>query len=247
MATSKEVYKDYSRFYDDYTDDVTSDFDVYTKNIKKEDSILEIGCGTGRITEKILQKEPMHVIGVDTSIDMLKIAKKKLEKYVRSKKLTLLEHDFSLNILNYKYNKIYITYFTINYIIENLNTFITNASYNLDENGEIIIDCFVPDSIIEPNINNVERSFDAFYSNNSLYYVTDKRILENNLETRIVVFDNKINDKVYMETKRRYYTIEEMIKLLETVGYNDIKWNYGYNYPNETLCRNFLIKARKVR
>ena len=247
MATSKEIYKEYSRFYDDYTDDVTSDFNVYTKNIKKEDSILEIGCGTGRITEKILEKKPKFVIGIDTSIDMLKIAKKKLEKYVMCKKLKLLEHDFTLQILNYKYNKIFITYFTINYITENLNTFIANASYNLEKNGEIIIDCFVPDSILKPNINNIERNFDAFYSNNSLYYVTDKRILENNIETRIVVFDNKINDRVYMETKRRYYNIEEMIQILTKIGYNDIKWNYGYNYPNEKLSGNFLIKGRKLR
>ncbi len=45
MATSKEVYKDYSRFYDDYTDDVTCDLKIYTQSISTDDSILEIGCG----------------------------------------------------------------------------------------------------------------------------------------------------------------------------------------------------------
>ena len=89
MATSKEIYKDYSRFYDDYTDDVIADLNTYTQNIDKNDCILEIGCGTGRITQKILEQKPKHVIGVDNSLDMLKIAQKKLKKYIELQKLTL--------------------------------------------------------------------------------------------------------------------------------------------------------------
>lgn len=245
MATSKEIYKDYSRFYDDYTDDVIADLNTYTQDIDKNDCILEIGCGTGRITQKILEQEPKHVIGVDNSLEMLKIAQKKLKKYIELQKLTLIEHDFSEGKLNYDYSKVFITYFTINYIINNLLDFITNVSSKLKKNGEIIIDCFVPDSIINPSINNIERHFEPFYSNGSLYYVTDKRNFENNLETRTVVFDNKLNDRVYMETIRRYYSIDQMISILDKAGFKDIKWNYGYEYPNEKVCGNYLIKARK--
>lgn len=247
MATSKEVYKDYSRFYDDYTDDVTCDLKIYTQSISTDDSILEIGCGTGRVTEKVLEQNPKRVIGVDNSVDMLKIAQQKLSKYIALEKLILMEHDFSRNKLNFKYNKIFITYFTINYVVDNLLDFVINASCNLEKNGEIVIDCFIPDSIINPSINNVERHFEPFCSNGKLYYVTDKRILENNIETRIVVFDDKSSDRVYMETIRKYYSIQEMTYILKQAGFKNIEWNYGYECSSKRVCGNYLIKAIKRR
>lgn len=48
-----------------------------------------------------------------------------------------------------------------------------------------------------------------------------------------------------METIRRYYSIDQMISILDKTGFKDIKWNYGYEYPNEKVCGNYLIKARK--
>lgn len=50
------------------------------KDFPNNTKILDVPCGTGRITE-VLLKKGFNVTGIDISESMLKVAKKKLEKY----------------------------------------------------------------------------------------------------------------------------------------------------------------------
>jgi len=245
IRTSKEIYKDYSRFYDDYTDDVIDDLVVYNKFITPNDTILEIGCGTGRVTLSLLSKNPKKIIGVDTSKEMLDIARKKLKTYILLKKLSLIEHDFSYNNLIETYNIAFITYYTINYILTDIENFIANIATSLSSNGLLVIDCFISDIINNPELNNMKRVFEPFKSNNHLYFVTDKRILRDDIETRTVIFDDKKGDKVEMETTRRFYSPNEIERILTNLGFIDIKYSYGYPYSKKLTKGNFIIEARK--
>ena len=47
-------------------------------DIKETDSILDLGCGTGVLTEKLLQLNPKEILGLDPSEQMLAKAKQKL-------------------------------------------------------------------------------------------------------------------------------------------------------------------------
>ena len=77
----KKLYKEWSSDYDKY-----SEYNVYIAmhknkilpllNLKKLDKVLDLGCGTGRLSIQI-SKKVKEVVGVDFSKEMLNIAKEK--------------------------------------------------------------------------------------------------------------------------------------------------------------------------
>lgn len=61
---------------------------VAQANLKQSDSVLEIGSGTGFLTEKLLEKS--NVIGIESDAQMQQILKDK----IKHKNFTLLESDY---------------------------------------------------------------------------------------------------------------------------------------------------------
>ncbi len=55
--------------------DVHQVWQILSREIRSEDRVLEVGCGTGYWIEKITQKITPNVYGFDFSIEMLRIAK----------------------------------------------------------------------------------------------------------------------------------------------------------------------------
>jgi ubiquinone/menaquinone biosynthesis C-methylase UbiE len=78
MIHSIDTYKAFSDFYDSYVGKFNEDFDFYKTYCNKSDSIIEIGCGTGRILDYFL-KQNYKITGVDISDEMLNKAKDKLD------------------------------------------------------------------------------------------------------------------------------------------------------------------------
>jgi len=54
------------------------EFLINVPGIKKEDKVLEIGCGTGLFTEKLYNATKSDITGIDISEDLLEIARKKI-------------------------------------------------------------------------------------------------------------------------------------------------------------------------
>ena len=50
-----------------------------TGNIKSNDSIFEVGPGTGNLTEKILQKKPLNVTVIEKDDKLANLLNKKFE------------------------------------------------------------------------------------------------------------------------------------------------------------------------
>lgn len=65
--------KDYCRFYDIEMDSFTDDVPWYQRFISHQESILELGCGTGRLT-RLLSQYCRSITGLDISQDMIDIA-----------------------------------------------------------------------------------------------------------------------------------------------------------------------------
>jgi ubiquinone/menaquinone biosynthesis C-methylase UbiE len=56
-------------------------------SIKAEDRVLEVGFGGGDLLEQILSTSPCrYVAGVDLSIDMVKVARRRLRRHIRDGK-----------------------------------------------------------------------------------------------------------------------------------------------------------------
>lgn len=56
------------------------DLVVRNSNIKNGSKILDIGCGTGLLSLKLLEKADCHVIGIDNSEEMMAIFQDKIKK-----------------------------------------------------------------------------------------------------------------------------------------------------------------------
>ena len=64
-------------------------------NIKSYDSILEVGPGTGKLTEKLLEKKPLKITVIEKDERLTKLLSKKFEE-----KINIVNQD----ILNFSYN-----------------------------------------------------------------------------------------------------------------------------------------------
>lgn len=96
--------------------------------------VLEVGVGTGRIAQRVLDKGYKSFIGIDISPRTLKRAEQNLSKY---KNIELIQQD----ILNYKcQNRFDVVYSVLTFIhIENKELAIKNIVSSLTENGVAII------------------------------------------------------------------------------------------------------------
>ena len=65
---------------------------VEAGEIKKDDTILEIGPGKGALTEKLLERAGV-VIAVEKDYELFEFLKTKFEKEIKEKKLILIQDD----------------------------------------------------------------------------------------------------------------------------------------------------------
>jgi ubiquinone/menaquinone biosynthesis C-methylase UbiE len=86
----------YSKIYDsqisDYQHDIEINYITNKLNISKGEIILDIGCGTGRITSKLLEKGSI-VVGIDFSSESIKICKSRCNDRELSTNLHLIRAD----------------------------------------------------------------------------------------------------------------------------------------------------------
>jgi len=119
-----KVFEDYAQFYDDLyenkdylaeCDYLEAVFAKYTPN-KKVQTILNLGCGTGN-HDAILLERGYQITGVDMSADMLKIAKKKLNKY--GSQLKLVQGDITQLNLDQKFDAVISMFAVMGYMTTN--------------------------------------------------------------------------------------------------------------------------------
>ncbi|MDI9642536.1 MAG: 16S rRNA (adenine(1518)-N(6)/adenine(1519)-N(6))-dimethyltransferase RsmA [Archaeoglobaceae archaeon] len=60
-------------------------------DLKSDDIVLEIGCGTGNLTETLLRK--CKVIGIEKDLKFVKLLKEKFKDEIESKRFTLIYED----------------------------------------------------------------------------------------------------------------------------------------------------------
>jgi ubiquinone/menaquinone biosynthesis C-methylase UbiE len=245
-------YKKLSKYYDIYKGNFDDDIPLYLAMCKKKDTILEIGCGTGRVLKAFLQAGH-EITGADISEEMLDIAKGKLSNYLSNGKLKLISHDFRLSPIDIQYNYVIITYYTFNYLLEyeeQLN-FLENVYKSMSSGSTIILDLFYPKPLSCRNLeNNLEERF--FESNGRKIYLEQKEMIKENIVKRIQFFsENKHKEKVV--SYRRFVNKEDINSLLNFCGFANIMFTDGYDLnkfhslsPEEPIFMNFIVKAKKL-
>ena len=249
MITSQDTYKLFAEYYDKYVRNFSEDLIFYLSRADKNEKIIEIGCGTGRILEYFLDNG-YSITGVDISNEMIEKSRKKLSAYLKTGNLRILKHDFCVNTISEKFTLCLITFYTFNYILDNPLQFLKNIYNILHIKGEIIIDCFYPHTLNQPTINNkwIEKEFMA---DGKLIRIKDRRNYSDNIELRTQVF--KENEKtVTIDTQRRYYSPDELKELLILAGFKNIQFSAIYDHlsfsdtiKENAITRNFVVKAEK--
>ncbi len=133
-----------ANIYDGMNTDLT-DLVFYKRWLpkNKDASILELCCGTGRLTLPIA-KEGFKITGVDYTTSMLKKAKDKASK--ENIAIDFIEADIRTLDLSKKYDFIFIPFNSIHHLYENKDLFkaLSVVKKHLKKSGLFILDCFNP-------------------------------------------------------------------------------------------------------
>ena len=220
-------------FYDDMNQVVqTEDIKFYNKYLNLNMRVLEVACGTGRLSQEI-SKHVKEFVGLDYSQDMLNIAKKKNNslQYVFGDMRNLTPEELGkFNLIICGFN-----------LLQHLKTdedvmFFFNSCYKvLEDNGTLIIDIFNPDMKFLS-----KEEIEVFnYSFYSKYYKAKINLYEKRKydeKTRInyltnIYINKDLNIEITSNTFMRQYfpgQLEELItktkfSLKEKIG--DYKYN----------------------
>ena len=243
------TYKKFAQYYDLYVAGFTEDLAVYKAFCHPQDKILEVGCGTGRVLKSFLE-DGFQITGIDISPEMLDVAQEKLARFAQQGRVKLHRHNFQDQPLAEQYDKVLVTFYTFNYILEHPETFLKNIFVTMSAQAMLIMDLFYPKTLAHKELDHVWTSHE-FRAGDRIITLKDKRTFANGLEERIQIYQEP-GDKTEITTVRKYYPPAAIKQVLETVGFQEIRFaeKYDPNTFKETLnldqiTGSFLVKAVK--
>lgn len=246
---SDSTYHKFAQYYDLCVGDFDADLPVYKSLCHAQESILEVGCGTGRVLQSFL-RDGFVVTGIDISQEMLGLAKRKLQVFQDQGSLRIYRHDLRKQPLPDKYERVLVTFFTFNYILERPETFLQHLRQSMTQDSSLIMDLFFPKTLAHPELDNVWTT-NEFKRHGRAVTLRDRRILSNNIEERTQIYQEQ-GESIEIVTARRYYPPEEILHILHAGGFQEIQFAQGYEssafdetIDSEQLRQNFIVKATK--
>ncbi|MDR1180589.1 MAG: class I SAM-dependent methyltransferase [Bacteroidales bacterium] len=203
-----------------------SDLSFYKKWMpKNEDAkILELCCGTGRLTLPIA-KEGYNICGVDYTSSMLEQAKARASE--AGLEIDFIEADIRTLNLQEKFDLIFIPYNSIHHLYKNDDLFaaLRSVRNHLKEGGLFLLDCF------NPNIQYIVegekvQSVVAEYTTNDGREVLIKQTMcyENATQINRIEWHYYINGEFHstQNLDMRLFFPQELDSYLEWAGFNII-------------------------
>ena len=203
-----------------------SDLQFYKKWLpkNKDAKILELCCGTGRLTLPIA-KAGYNICGVDYTSSMLEQAKVKASE--AGLKINFIEADVRILNLQEKFDLIFIPFNSIHHLYKNEDLFKTlkGVENHLKEGGLFLLDCF------NPNIQYIvegekEQTVIAEYTTNDGRKVLIKQMMryENATQINRIEWRYFINGEFHsiQNMDMRLFFPQELDSYLEWAGFNVI-------------------------
>lgn len=243
------MYNRFSDLYDLLTFDI--DYSKYSQNIfgllEKEKivngNILEIGCGSGNLTQRLAERD-FNILAFDYSEQMLNNAFPKLMDFDN---VSLIKADmYKFPYTSYEFDAIISLLDVINYILDekDINKLFSGVYEGLRKNGIFIFD-----------LNSSSRMFEKL-GNNTYVYEKDNVFYtwENERDGDLVSFflnffvKNKkgLYERIEENQVEKYYSIEMIANILQDVGFSEIEYfdEDTMKKPSESTQR-ILIKCKK--
>lgn len=139
----EDLYRD-GRHYDLQTKEFADDIPFYLRQVEKYGQpVLELACGTGRITIPLAEKG-IQISGLDVSEPMLSLARKKAEE--KGVPVEWIQGDCRNFKLSKKFRLIFIPVNSIAHLhdLESLEACFSCVKEHLADQGRFIIDVFNP-------------------------------------------------------------------------------------------------------
>jgi SAM-dependent methyltransferase len=247
---SRETWKRFSAYYDSYTKGFAADLAFYGRAATARDRVLEVGCGSGRILQYLLDSG--HVVtGVDISDEMLAVARSRLGAYLDKGTLKLVNHDFGHGPLQGSFTLGLVSYFTFNYVLEHPERFLENLAASLFAHHTLLIDLFYPKCLQNPDMAG-QWVRDSMRHNGKTVPYSEKRSWNphKEIEERIQIFEED-GHKNEITSLRRYYSPARIGGFLAKAGYADVAFCRGYDslwvdsLPEGSLAGNFVVRAKR--
>lgn len=209
--------------YDKWFEKISNFMGEEKKNIK---NILELGCGTGNITQKLLENG-YEVVGIDKSFEMLQIAKEKAELF-KEKAIFIQQDVCDIDFEIYEIDMILAVNDLINYIIQEdeLQNLFDFCYKHMRKNGLLIFDISSLYKIENILANNVffEEDDDYCMIWQNMYDKEDKII-----QMYIDIFKedkNGLYERYQEDHIQKAYEEKQIDNMLKKSGFENIKKEY---------------------
>jgi SAM-dependent methyltransferase len=214
------------------------DYDVpfYLKQIKKYgDPVLELACGTGRITIP-LAEQGIDIAGLDISEPMLSYAKKKAKE--KGVTIEWVKADCRNFKLDRKFNLIFLPFNSIAHLqdLESIESCFSCVKMHLKDEGRFIIDIFNPrlDILIRDSAARYPVAEYPDPDGNGTVVITENNIYDAAAQINRIKWYYKVSgkpDEVVKELNMRIFYPRELNELLH---YNGFKIEAKFGDYNES-------------
>lgn len=230
-----EIYTGFAKAYDTFMDNIP--YGEWVEFIRrklskygiKDGIMLDLGCGTGTLTG-LLSDAGYDMIGVDSSIEMLDIAKEKLGD---RQDILFLCQDMREFELYGTVKAIVCVCDSINYILEKeeLREVFKLVNNYLDPDGIFLFDFRTPFSYEEIGAETIAENREEMSFIWDNYYYEEQKI--NEYELSLFIREDGNLFRKYTETHyQRAYSLEEMREVLEDSGLIFLEASEDYTDKN---------------
>lgn len=223
----KSEFDPVAKYYDMFHKGIKGDSEFYINEASKASTVLDIGCGTGRLAI-LIAKKGIRVVGIDFSKKMIMKAESKAERE-KLKNLTFLQEDMRNFNLRKKFDLIIIANrsFLNAVTSEDQKNMLLCCRKHLKKKGKLIFNIFVPDCKIISKDSNKEELMGTFYDIESketvkLYYKSRVDRLNQITYSEHIIKKFKSGKKIHEDRNRitlRYCFFTEVKYLLELCGF----------------------------
>jgi SAM-dependent methyltransferase len=239
--SNSEVFGQYSEYYDllyrdkDYQAEVEYINNLIVKNCNKPQTILDLGCGTGK-HDFLLNRMGYKITGVDLSEKMISIANSNINE--KNDNLNFLVGDVRNLDLSSKFDVVISLFHVASYQISNtdIKSFIRTAKNHLKPGGKLIFDFWYGPAVYsdKPSLRKkrIENSKLLIDRKTTPTFDCNKNKVEVHFEISIENKTSKRKIKFEETHLMRFFFLPELELLLNIEGFrliNSYKWMSNQN------------------
>ena len=218
----------FAEFYCQFASDFDGDVAMYLELAAKHPGpVLEVGCGTGRVTAH-LASAGHEVVAIDTAREMLRTARRYLEPW--SGRVVLQDFDLRAHPLPQRFNSAFVTLYAFNGLIdiEEQRLFLRHLRQCVRDPGVVALDLFCPLVRMRPELIGHWRDVERVVEGKRLRLRHRREMLTPLLERRTVQFDTG-SDRGEVVHHRRYVPLQHAERLLVEAGFENPRWLQGHD------------------